>query len=87
MNKFTVDKFTVDKFTVDKFTVDHAYAEQLNYKYGGNWITNLGSIDKKASVKLWATGNATISSGRTYMAFPADKILTHQEKLTYNIIE
>lgn len=60
--------------------------EQLNYKYGGNWISN--NNDKlKLKLKLWATGDATLSSGRIYIALPADKILTPQEKLKYNIIE
>ena len=70
---------------MNKFAINKSYAEQLNFKYGGNWISNLENVNK--SVKLWATGNATISSGRVYIAFPADKILTPQEKLKYNIIE
>jgi hypothetical protein len=46
---------------------------------------NLDKLDNNKLYKLYATKNASLSSGREYIALPADKILTNQDISKYNI--
>lgn len=57
---------------------------RLNTKYGGGWITNIHTLADK-TYKLHPTGNCTLN-GRDYVALPANKNLTAEEKRRYNII-
>ena len=55
----------------------------MNTKYGG-WI-RMPEKDKEKDYVLYATGDATIGSGRIYVALP-NKPLTHEDKIKYNIM-
>jgi hypothetical protein len=61
-----------------------------NKKYSSTaWIKNLNNIDYKDNNKLfniYSTKNATLS-GREYIAFPKDKILTENDYSKYNILK
>jgi hypothetical protein len=61
----------------------------MNYdrSYGNNWIQNLNNIYSNKDVKIYATGNSSISSGRIYIALPADKILSREDYIKYNIMK
>jgi len=64
--------------------------EKMNYdrNYGSGWIKNLNNIKTdEVSIKLYATGESSISTGRIYIALPANKQLTQSDKQKYNIIE
>jgi hypothetical protein len=63
--------------------------ENMNYdrKYGSNWITNVNKIDDNQRYKLYATNDATISSGRKYVALPANKILSEGDYQKYNLMK
>lgn len=63
--------------------------ERMNYdrSYGNNWIQNLNNIDSNKDVKIYATGNSTISTGRIYIALPADKVLSREDYIKYNIMK
>jgi len=54
-------------------------------KYGINWITNLENIKNTEKVKLYPTGNCSISAGKIYVALPSNKILTQNDISKYNI--
>lgn len=56
-------------------------------KYGSNWIQNLNNVNDNQGVKLYATGQSSISTGRVYIALPANIKLTDQDILKYNIMK
>ncbi len=56
---------------------------RLNSQYGG-YITNIHTLTDKPYT-LYPTGNCTLN-GRDYVALPANKPLTTEEKRKYNII-
>lgn len=60
-----------------------------NIKYSsGGWIKNIdNNMDDNKLFKLYATNNASISSGREYIALPSDNILTTSDYLKYNILK
>ena len=51
----------------------------------GNWILNIGNIQDNEHAKIYPTGNASLSSGRFYVALPATTILTPAIIKQYNI--
>ena len=55
----------------------------MNTKYGG-WI-RMPEKDRCKDYVLYATGDATIGSGRIYVALP-NKPLTREDKIKYNIM-
>jgi hypothetical protein len=57
---------------------------RLNSQYGGGWIKNIHTVTDK-TYNLHPTGNCTLN-GREYVALPANKKLTAEEKRRYNII-
>jgi len=63
----------------------------MNYdkKYSSfGWIKNIeNNNDDNKSYKLYATNEASLSSGRKYIALPSDKILTANDYLKYNIMK
>jgi len=59
---------------------DHKYASS-------SWIKNKEMLDEKPLYKLYATNKASISSGREYIALPANMILTNAEYLKYDIMK
>ena len=73
----------------DRTIFSKSKLQSMNYnsKYGSNWITNLNNINNNQGVKIYATGDYELSSGRVYIALPANKVLTYTEKKKYNIIE
>ncbi len=72
---------------MSSYNINELHKMNYNSKYGSNWIT----IDKNISnssneFKLYPTGYATISTGRTYIALPVNTKLTETDKIKYNII-
>ena len=57
-----------------------------NYSSVG-WIKNINDIDDSKIYNLYATKNASLSSGREYIALPSIKSLTANDYLKYNIIK
>jgi len=70
-------------------TFSKSQLEKMNTdpKYGSNWIQNLNNINNNQGVKLYATGQSSISTGRVYIALPANIKLTDQDILKYNIMK
>jgi len=66
-----------DKHTLEKMNTDP--------KYGRNWIRNLNNMNSQEDIKIYATGNASIGTGKEYIALPANKKLTQEERIRYNI--
>ena len=70
-------------------TFSKSQLERMNFdrKYGSNWIKNINNINNNQDVKLYATGQSSISTGRVYIALPANMKLTDQDILKYNIMK
>lgn len=62
--------------------------QRLNYdiKYGYNLINNLENIKDDEQIKLYLTGYYSLRTGRQYVALPANKKITQNDILLYNII-
>jgi hypothetical protein len=56
-----------------------------NRTLGFNWIMNIENIKDNELAKLYPTGNAGVSSGRLYVALPANKVITKELIEKYNI--
>lgn len=57
-------------------------------KYSSSgWIKNINDIDDTKLFKLYATKNASLSSGRQYIALPSNMSLTTADYSKYNIIK
>lgn len=70
------------------FTKRQLHSMNNNRQYtSGRWINTENSLDDNKLYKLYATGNATLASGRKYIALPSDKILSDIDYLKYNIIK
>ena len=53
-----------------------------------HWIKNIDNkSDDKELFKIYATNNASISTGREYISFPAKKVLTPEDYIKYNIMK
>ena len=61
---------------------------QMNYnpKYGSNWINTKNTNTVNDKYKLYPTGDATLQSGRIYVALPANTIIDENNRKKYNII-
>jgi len=70
-------------------TFSKSQLEKMNIdpKYESNWIQNLNNINDNQDVKLYATGQSSISTGRVYIALPSNIKLTDQDILKYNIMK
>ena len=42
-------------------------------------------MNSQEDIKIYATGNASIGTGKEYIALPANKKLTQEERIRYNI--
>jgi hypothetical protein len=54
------------------------------------WITIIENENKKDDYdlyKLYSTNKYSISSGREYIAFPVDKVLSTNDYLKYNLMK
>jgi hypothetical protein len=69
------------------FYKSHLETLNIDRKYGSNWIQNLNNVNNNQDVKLYATGQSSISTGRVYIALPANMKLTDQDILKYNIMK
>ena len=73
----------MNKFTKEEITI-------LNSNYPWNYSINTSQIKDNANKNdkfcLYPTGNASITSGREYISLPANKVLTPQDKIKYNLI-
>lgn len=61
----------------------------MNYdkKYSASpWIKNLNTLEDNKLYKLYATKNASLSSGSEYIALPSNTILSASDITKYNII-
>jgi hypothetical protein len=67
-------------------TYSYLELNQMNYnnKYGSGWITN--NTNDNVPKVLYPTGDATLTSGRKYVALPAKTIITQEIREKYNII-
>lgn len=74
---------------MDNKTFSKSQLEKMNTdpKYGSNWIQNFSNINNNQSIKLYATGQSSISTGRVYIALPANMKLTDQDIVKYNIMK
>ena len=71
----------------DTFSKSKLERMNIDPKYGSNWIQNLNNLNDNQAVKLYATGQSSISTGRVYIALPANMKLTDQDILKYNIMK
>ena len=70
------------------FTKSQLLAMNYDKKYSSfGWITNLENIRDNKLYKLYATNNASLSSGREHIALPFDEELTANHYLKYNIMK
>ena len=64
------------------------WKEEAVRKNGGipcrGWIQNLENVDGK--IKLYATGDCTIATGRIYVALSANEKMTEELKRKHNIM-
>ena len=70
----------------DTFTKSKLEKINSDPKYGFNWIKNIHNLSNEGEFKIYATKHATISSGREYMAFPANQILSKEDKEKNNLM-
>ena len=59
---------------------------QMNLKHGGNWIKTNNITTTNNNCILYPTGDATIQSGRIYVALPSNIKMTDETRKKYNII-
>ena len=52
---------------------------------GFNWIKNIDNIGDTMLAKIYPTGDAGMMTGRIYMAFPANYVLTTDDIKKYNL--
>jgi hypothetical protein len=71
------------------FTKNQLLSMNSDKKYSSfGWITNIDNVkDDNKLYKLYATNNASLSSGREHIALPSDKILTANDYLKLNIMK
>jgi len=63
--------------------------EYMNYdsKYGGPWITFANDVSKTNEYKLYATNQfCNLTSGREYIAIRADKVITKDDIIKYDLV-
>jgi len=72
------------KKNVDIKTME-LYKEDILRK-GGSWVSNIQTVDPHVPLKLYATGECSITKGRMFVALPINHPLTPQEKEKYNIM-
>ena len=66
-------------------TYNVAELQYMSMKYGG--YIRMGEKDPyQKDYVLYATGDASISSGRIYIALPKNKVLSYDDKIKYNIM-
>ena len=58
----------------------------VNKLYGSQWIKNINELSDKQEYKLYPTGEYEFNSGRIYVALPASKIISEEDKKKYNIM-
>ena len=70
------------------YTTRQLISMNCDKKYSASkWIKNAeDNLDDKKIYKLYATREASLSSGRIHIALPSDKVLTAQDYVTFNII-
>lgn len=71
------------------FTTRQLKSMNNDKKYSSSkWIINAeDNLDDNKIYKLYATRDASLSSGRLHIALPSDKVLTPQDYVTYNIMK
>jgi hypothetical protein len=70
----------------NKFSKTELLRKNSDPKYGYGWIQNLENVSDKEQLRIYPTEDSTLVSGRKYIAFPANRVLTKAEIAKYNII-
>ena len=65
------------------YSLDKSDAVRMNQS---SWIVGLDSIPNNKSIILYPTNDSNNRIGRIYIALPADKLLTYEDKKRYNLI-
>lgn len=71
------------------FTKSKLISMNYDRQYASSsWIKNIdNNADNNKLFKIYATNNASISTGREYISLPADKVLTEEDYKKYNIMK
>ena len=71
------------------YTTRQLRSMNCDKKYSSSkWIKNAeDNLDDNKIYKLYATRDASLSSGRLHIALPSDKVLTTQDYERYNIMK
>ena len=57
-------------------------------KYSSSsWIKNVNNLDSSKLYTLYATNNASISTGKNYIALSTNHKLTNSDYITYNLMK
>ena len=71
---------------MNTYSNNDIHSMNYDYKCGTNWIKKDSTLPNSNNYKLYPTGDATISSGRIYIALPSNTIIDEKIKQKYNII-
>lgn len=70
------------------FTTSKLIHMNNDKKYSSTpWIKNINNLDDKKLYNIYPTNNASLNSGREYIAIPSDISLTSQDYNKYNIMK
>jgi hypothetical protein len=64
------------------YSAQELYRKNINYP----WVNTSQVAEKHKNYTLHATGEATLQSGRIYIALPSTTVLTEETKKKFNII-
>ena len=70
---------------MNSFTKGEIYNLNVNYPWK-NCINTSQLKENNKKYVLYATGHASIGSGREYISLPADKVLSKKDKIKFNLI-
>jgi hypothetical protein len=70
------------------FTKSKLRSMNIDRNFASNpWINLEHAKDENTTYKIYATNNVTLSGGREYIAFPANKNLSLDDYSKYNIMK
>jgi hypothetical protein len=73
------------KMTPKTFSKSELIRLNSSSQYGFGWIKNLEKVTCN-TLKLYPTGDWNMSAGRLYIALPANKAITDDDIMRYNIL-
>ena len=68
------------------FSTSELFQMNYNPKYGSNWINTTNITTTNDKYILYPTGDATLQSGRKYIALSSNTKIDEETKKKYNII-